>query len=75
MTEKHSSATISFEAQSVESVTEIKDRYEMLPFLTSQSSDSPFSVFCLEQTEVSLPFVADDLAASEAPNRNDHLGR
>ena len=32
----------------------------------------PFGVFCLEQAEVRLPLVADDLAAGEAPDRDDH---
>lgn len=53
MSQEHSSATISFQAKCVESIT--------------------FRVFGLQQTQVCFPFVADDFAAGEAADWNNHL--
>ena len=35
----------------------------------------PLRVLGLQEAQVRLPFVADDLATGEAPDRNDHLGK
>ena len=32
----------------------------------------PFRVFGLQESEIGLPFIANDFATSEAPDRNDH---
>ena len=36
--------------------------------------DSPLRVLGLQQRQVGLPLVADDLAAAEAAEGDDHLG-
>jgi hypothetical protein len=34
--------------------------------------DSPFTVICLEERKVMVPFVANDLAARETTDRDNH---
>ena len=47
--------------------------FVMHPVFSLRHGDAPFRVLGLQEVEVGLPLVADDLAAGEAANGNDHL--
>ena len=45
----------------------------VLPFETQSIECIPFLIFRLQQTQVGLPFVANNLATGEASDRDNHF--
>ena len=75
MTEQHSPTAVPLQTQSVEGITrKVKNMIRIWRRTEANKKPLPFSVLRLEEVEVRLPFVADHLAAGEAPNGDDHGG-
>lgn len=74
MTKQHPPAAVALQAQSIQCVaSNDRRKIKQLPFINAAFQKLlPFRIFGLKQAEVRLPLVSDHLAASEAPDGDDH---
>lgn len=77
VSKQHPSTTVALQTKCVkrvtainEQLTTVNDGHSRVPQATQSSL--PFGVLSLQQTKVSFPFVADDLATGEASDWDDH---